>query len=128
MLHRSFYPLGDAMIFAHLVKHWRGRRPHYSFGSWLLCIARSLRVLLYYREHQALCRLDVYRHYVAQAPGDDLFNHLNHRDYLVRGLSARQRIACALFHYGFEDANFGAAYKQMVYGGAGLVLWQRQGG
>lgn len=116
------------MIIAHLIKHWGGRRPHYSALSWLLCIARSLRVLLYYREHQALCRLDVYRHYVAQAAGDDLFNHLSHRDYLVRGLSARQRIACALSHYGFEDATFGAAYKAAVYGGAGLVLWQRQAG
>lgn len=113
------------MILAHLRKHWRARRGQYSMLSWLLCIVRSLRVLVYYRDHQALCRLDVFRNYVAAPPNDDLFHHLSHRDYLVKDLGARDRIACVLTHYRFEEATFNSAYKHAVYLGGGLVLWQR---
>jgi uncharacterized protein VirK/YbjX len=112
------------MIFAHLTKHWLARRRQYHFLSWLLCIVRSLRVLLFYRDHQALCQLDVVRNHVALPPNDDLFHHLSHRDYLARGLSARERVRCALAHYRFEETTFNGAYKQAVYGGAGLALWQ----
>ena len=49
------------MIFAHLTKHWIARRSETSFSSWMLGVARSLRVLAHYREHRALCRLGVYR-------------------------------------------------------------------
>jgi uncharacterized protein VirK/YbjX len=112
------------MIFAHLTRHWRARRKQYSLASWLLCIARSLRVLLFYREHQMLCQLDVYRNYVAAAPNDDLFNHLSHREYLVKDLSVRQRIDCALTHYSFEEATFNHAYKHAVYRAGGLALWR----
>ena len=52
------------MIFAHLTKHWMARRRQYSFTSWILCIARSLRVLAYMRDHRALCLLGVYRNHV----------------------------------------------------------------
>lgn len=113
------------MILAHLTKHWRARRGQYTLSSWLLCIVRSLRVLACYREHRALCRLDIVRRYVAAPPNDDLFHHLSHRDYLVKGLRTRERIACVLAHYRFEDAAFNSAYKHAVYLGGGLVLWQR---
>ncbi len=116
------------MILAHLGKHWRARRGQYTLSSWLLCIARSLRVLAYYREHRALCRLDVIRHYVAAPPNDDLFHHLSHRDYLVKGLRTRARIACVLAHYRFEEATFDSAYKHAVYLAGGLALWQRSAG
>jgi uncharacterized protein VirK/YbjX len=114
------------MIFAHLVKHWRARREQYSLASWVLCIVRCLRVLAYYRQHRALCELDVVRNYVAAEPTDDLFNHLSHRDYLARGLTASERVACALTHYSFEEATFGAAYKLAVYRAGGLLLWRHQ--
>jgi hypothetical protein len=113
------------MIFAHLTKHWLARREQYSFKSWILCIARSLRVLLFYRDHRRLCRLDVYRHYVAAPPNDDRFHHISHRDYLVKNLGARQRIRCVLHHYRFEDDTFNTAYKYAVYRAGGLTLWQR---
>jgi uncharacterized protein VirK/YbjX len=108
------------------MKHWRARRHHYSMASWLLCIARSLRVLTYYREHRLLCRLRVYRDFVAAAPTDDLFNHLSHRYYLVRGLSPGQRVDSAITHYTFEEETFGDAYKRAVYSADGLSLWQRK--
>ncbi|TFW31530.1 DUF535 family protein [Massilia horti] len=112
------------MIFAHLARHWLARRRQYSLPSWMLCIVRSLRVMLYYRDHRALCQLDVYRHYVAAPPNDDLFHHLSHRDYLVKGLSARQRVQCVLAHYRFEETTFNNAYKQAVYVHRSLPLWQ----
>jgi uncharacterized protein VirK/YbjX len=111
------------MIFAHLTKHLIARRSEYSFSSWMLCMARSLRVLAYYREHRALCRLGVYRNHIAQS-GNDLFHHLRHRDYLIKGLSARQRVQAVLSHYRFEETTFNDAYKAAVYGLRSLPLWQ----
>jgi hypothetical protein len=116
------------MILVHLTKHWRARRRQYSLSSWLLCIARSLRVLAHYRAHRALCRLEVVRRYVASPSNDDLFHHLSHRDYLIKGLAARDRIACVLAHYRFEEATFDSAYKHAVYLAGGLVLWQHGAG
>ena len=116
------------MILAHLIRHWSARSGQYRFASWLLCIARSLRVLIYYRDHQYLCGLDVMRRYVAAPQNDDLFHHLSHRDYLIKNLPARQRVRCALTHYSFEDATFNHVYKHAVYRAGGLVLWQRTQG
>ncbi|OON62195.1 hypothetical protein B0920_01525 [Massilia sp. KIM] len=87
-------------------------------------IARRLRMLRYWREHQALGRLELMRRFGAESPGGDPFEHLGDRDYLVRGLSTRERVQFVLSHYRFEDARFNAAYKEAVYGGAGLALWQ----
>jgi uncharacterized protein VirK/YbjX len=112
------------MIFAHLTKHWMARRNQYSFPSWVLCVARSMRVLAYYREHRTLCQLGVYRKHVALPPNDDLFHHLSHRNYLMKGLSARQRVQAVLSHYRFEDATFNDAYKAAVYAQRSLPLWQ----
>ena len=114
------------MIFAHLTKHWMARRNQYSFPSWVLCIARSMRVLAYYREHRALCQLGIYRNHVAQPPNDDLFHHLSHRDYLMKGLSARQRVQAVLSHYRFEETTFNDAYKAAVYAQRCLPLWQHE--
>jgi uncharacterized protein VirK/YbjX len=116
------------MILAHLYKHWLARRGEGNLASWLVSIARSLRVLLYYRDHRALCQLDVYRNYVAPKAANDLFHHLSHRDYLFKGLTARQRVRCALSHYRFEETTFDTEYKQAVYLAGGLALWQHAAG
>ncbi|MCA1855085.1 VirK/YbjX family protein [Massilia oculi] len=114
------------MILAHLSSSWRARRRQHSPAAWVLGVVRSLRVLRYWREHQALCRLDLVRRHVAGAPGADLFRHLSQRSYLARGLSVRERVQCVLSHYRFEDASFGGAYHQAVHGGSGLTLWQHE--
>ncbi|UVW27530.1 VirK/YbjX family protein [Massilia sp. H6] len=119
------------MIFAHLARHLLARRGQSTPASWILSVVRSLRVLRYWREHQALCRLDLVRRFVAAPPNDDLFHHLSHRSYLATGLSARQRVQCVLSHYRFEDSAFGSAYHQLVYGAkgsGGLCLWQQDSG
>jgi uncharacterized protein VirK/YbjX len=109
------------MVLTLLARHWMARR-HYALPSWLACIARSLRVLLFQRAHQELLALDIHRRYVALAH-DDVFHHLSHRHYLARGLSLRQRVRCVLAHYGFEDSVFDAAYKRAIYCDGGLALW-----
>jgi len=114
------------MIFAHLTRHWLTRRREYSLASWFLCIARSLRVLIFYRDHRALCRLGVYRNHVAAPSNDDPFHHLSHRDYLIKGLPARQRVQAVLSHYRFEETTFNDAYLQAVYGQRCLPLWQHE--
>jgi uncharacterized protein VirK/YbjX len=115
------------MILAHLTRHWLARRHNASLPSWVLSIVRSLRVLAYYRDHHSLCQLDVYRNYVAAPDNDDLFHHLSHRDYLVKGLSARRRVQCVLAHYRFEETTFNSAYKHAVYVARSLPLWQHAG-
>jgi uncharacterized protein VirK/YbjX len=114
------------MIFAHLTKHWMARRGQYNLTSWLLSIARSLRVLAYYRDHRALCQLGVYRNHVAVPSNDDLFHHLSHRDYLIKDLPARVRVQAVLSHYRFEETTFNDAYLQAVYGTRCLPLWQHE--
>ena len=112
------------MILAHLTRHWLAHRRRLPVSSWLLSTLRSARVLLFYRDHAALCQLDVYRNYVMASPNDDPFHHLSHRGYLMEGLSARQRVQCVLSHYRFEETTFNAAYKQAVYAAGGLTLWR----
>lgn len=115
----------SAHLIAHLTRHWLAHRRRLPFSSWVLSSLRSARVMLFYRDHAALCRLDVYRNYVMAAPNDDPFHHLSHRGYLVQGLSARQRVQCVLSHYRFEETTFNAAYKQAVYAAGGLTLWRQ---
>jgi uncharacterized protein VirK/YbjX len=113
------------MIFSHLTKHWMSRSQN-SLGSRLMGVLRSLRVLGYLREHRALCGLHVVAKHVAVSGGDDLFHHLTHRDYLVKGLGVRERVAAALSHYRFENATFDDAYQHAVYGLRRLPLWRHE--
>jgi hypothetical protein len=113
------------MNFAHLSRHWLARRGQSSFSSWILAILRSL---LPGRdsEHRALCDLGVVRKHLSAAGSRDPFQHLAQRDYLAKGLSARQRMHAALSHYRHEENTFDEAYLQAVYGGRRLPLWQHE--
>jgi len=110
------------MVFSYLVRHWLARR-HYPFPSWAACVARSLRVLLFYRTHARLAATALYRDCLIPAH-DDVFHHLSHRDYLAKGLTLRERVRCVLVHSRFEETTFDAAYRQAVYLDGGLVLWR----
>jgi uncharacterized protein VirK/YbjX len=112
------------MVITHLARHWLARR-HYPFPSWLACIARSTRVLMFQRAHRQLLALDIHRRYVALAH-DDVYHHLSHRYYLARGMPLRARVRCVLSHYTFEEDAFDADYKQAVYRDGGLLLWQHE--
>lgn len=113
------------MVLTLLARHWLARR-HYPLPSWLACIARSLRVLLFQRAHRQLLALDIYSRYVTLAH-DDVYHHLSHRYYLAQGMPLRERVRCVLTHYRFEESAFDAVYKQAVYRDGGLPLWQSEG-
>ncbi|HWJ94019.1 MAG TPA: DUF535 family protein, partial [Telluria sp.] len=112
------------MVLTFLARHWLARR-HYPLPSWLACIARSARVLMYLRAHRQLLALNVHRSYVSQAH-DDVYHHLSHRHYLAKDLSLRERVRCVLAHYSFEESAFDDAYKRAVYRDGGLLLWQHR--
>jgi uncharacterized protein VirK/YbjX len=113
------------MVLVLLARHWLARR-HYPLASWIACIARSLRVLLFPRAHARLLALPVYRRHLIHVH-DDVFHHLSHRDYLAKGLSLRERVRCAATHYRFEDNGFDDTYRQAVYRDGGLPLWSHTG-
>lgn len=92
------------MIFARLTQRWHALR--------------------YWREHQSLTQLAQTARQ-PDLPADDLFQQVSTRDYLARGLGVRERMRCVLAHHRFEQATFGAAYRQAV-AGDGLILWQHQ--
>jgi uncharacterized protein VirK/YbjX len=112
------------MVLSLLARHWLARR-HYPLPSWLACVGRSLRVLLFRRAHRQLLALDIHRHYVRLAH-DDVFHHLSHRHYLAKDLTLGQRVRCVLAHYRFEEEVFDAAYKRAVYRDRGLRLWRQE--
>jgi uncharacterized protein VirK/YbjX len=114
------------MIVTHLLCHWRTHRRRDTFSASVVRAARSLRVLYYLREHAALCRLAVVREHIARAAPHEVFHHLTHRGYLLRGLTVRQRVHCALFHCRFDETTFDAAWQHAVYRGGGLRLWQHE--
>jgi uncharacterized protein VirK/YbjX len=112
------------MVVTLLARHWLARR-HYPLPSWLACVARSTRVLMFQRAHRQLLSLDVHRSYVAAAH-DDVYHHLSHRHYLAKGMPLRDRVRCVLAHYSFEEKTFDTAYKQAVYRDGGLALWRHR--
>lgn len=114
------------MIVNHLLCHWRTYRRRDSLPASLLRAARSLRVLYYLRDHAALCRLAIVREHIARAAPHDVFHHMTHRGYLMRGLSVPRRVQCALFHYRFDEATFDAPWQHAVYRAGGLRLWEHE--
>ena len=88
-----YIPSAAAMIVKHLFAHWRAMRTEYTLLRWYLCVARSLRVLFFWRGHRKLFSLPVYHDYVLGEQNHDAFYHLSHRYYLLQGLSASQRLA-----------------------------------
>lgn len=113
------------MIFNYLFLHWVHRHKDYKLPSLMLSILRSSRTLLFFKKHNDLCKLDIYRKYVAAIAKDDLFHHLSHRYYLSRNLTVLQRVQCALSHYRFENDHFDTTYKHGVYLGGGFCLWSK---
>jgi uncharacterized protein VirK/YbjX len=116
------------MLFRYLLRYWYLSSRSYSLPAWGLSAVRSLRVLRWPGQHRDLCRLDIYRRYLAGDGHADVFHHLSHRDYLSRHLAPSERVACVLDHYRFEDNAFTQDYKDKVYRRPGLCLWRHVGG
>lgn len=103
---------------SHREGDFEGRRP----SGWL-GLLRTARLHLYRNELRALRELDVV-HALFEARGPDALACLAGRHYLWRGLGLRERLACALFHYRFEQETFTRAYVDAVYRTGGLPLWR----
>jgi uncharacterized protein VirK/YbjX len=80
--------------------------------------------LMFPLRHQRLLQLGIYRKYLTRQ--QNVFFHLTHRYYLCKTFSRAQRVKAALTHYSFEEARYTPAYRELVYGGDGLLLWSRQ--
>ncbi len=59
---------------------------------------------------------------------DDLFFYVSHRHYLAQGLTRRQRVWLARYHYQHEVSRFRPEYHDEVYSGPGLSLWSERVG
>ena len=89
----------------------------------LLRVVRSLRAFTIADEVLELFANEPYRrHEQAVVPDDRLF-FLTHNAYMARGLTARQRMACAEVHYRHQATAFDGAFHDSVYDGSGLTLW-----
>jgi hypothetical protein len=51
--------------------------------------------------------------------------NISGNSFVLTGLSMSQRIDCAFAHYRFEEQHFSLTYKIAVYGGAGIILWNK---
>lgn len=99
-----------------------------SLGAWkaLKHTLASLRTLIHpersRRAEEALNRLDARR----WLPIHERHFYVRHRFYLSNVLSIRQRIDSCMHHYMREAEQFCARYRNEVYGGRGLTLWQER--
>ena len=89
-------------------------------------VVNAIPGLLYQREHRELFGLEVVKHYIVPSPDADALSHLSHRHYLSKRLDLRQRIKCALTHYGHESNTYDTRYHEAVYRDGGMILWSRE--
>jgi len=113
------------MIVLHTLLHVAHVRRTYPIKNLAATLARSIRVLLHFRQHEELLRIGIVRQYLRRAARHDLFYHLSHRHYLANFLTHRERISHATFHAQVEDRRFGHGYKEAVYLKDGLLLWEQ---
>jgi uncharacterized protein VirK/YbjX len=96
-----------------------GRRPYGWAGR-----LRAVALQYYGAELRALRELDIVKGPLFEARGRDALACLASRHFLWRGLGLRERIACAHYHYRFEQQTFSPAYVDAVYRADGLSLWR----
>jgi uncharacterized protein VirK/YbjX len=85
-----------------------------------------MRLLLYPSRAYQFYKLRFFDDFLGNAKERDAYFFINHRHYLTRFFRLRERIDNALFHYRHELHTFDEAYRALVYGSNGLVLWAEQ--
>lgn len=86
-------------------------------------VFRSSRILLGLKRINSLIRNKAYLKHLEYIDKEDKLFFLSYKYFLVKGLSARERIKTALFHYKYETNLFDEAYFNHVYHQSGLTLW-----
>jgi uncharacterized protein len=97
-------------------------RPPAGWLGWL----RTARLLRHREALDALLALDIVGGALVEARGPTALSFLANRHLLARGLDMRQRLACTLYHYCYEQSRFADSYVDAVYRADGLSLWRRQ--
>jgi uncharacterized protein VirK/YbjX len=88
--------------------------------------ARALRVLLFPEHANQLRALRFMEDFLWCAKQRDTYFFINHKHYLSRFFTPRQRIDSALRHYIHESRAFNPEYRAKVYGSDGIVLWEQR--
>lgn len=89
-------------------------------------VLRASRILLFPEKLAQLWRMGFLRCFFGSGEYPDKFFFLSYNHYLSRRFSLRQRVSCAVDHYGHEWRSCGPRYHEAVYGSAeGLTLWKR---
>jgi uncharacterized protein len=86
-------------------------------------VFRSSRILFGLKRINSLIRNKAYQKHIDYIDKDDRLFFLSYKYFLVKGLSARERIKTALFHYKYETNKFDETYFNHVYHQSGLTLW-----
>lgn len=86
-------------------------------------VFRSSRILLGLKRINSLIRNKAYQKHVEYIDNEDKLFFLSYKYFLVKGLSARDRIKAAQFHYKYETDRFDESYFNHVYHQSGLTLW-----
>jgi uncharacterized protein len=84
---------------------------------------RRSRILAMTAGYRKLAAMAPFQSHVAANEDPDPLFFLSNRHYLVRGLTARERLDAALCHYGHEERAFDPGYTDSVYRNGGLLLW-----
>ena len=93
---------------------------------------RAARLLRHREALEALLALDIVRGALVEARGPTALSFLANRHLLARGLDLRQRLACTLYHYRYEQSRFAGSYVDAaLFGapaGATLFVTRKQSG
>lgn len=91
----------------------------------IIRLLRASRLLYLPQLRRQLLKNKAYQKHINKINKDDAIFILSHRHYLARGLTTRQRVKAALFHYEHEVNSFDEEYFNAVYNANGLTLWCR---
>ncbi len=89
----------------------------------IIRLLRTSRLLFLPQLRKQLLENTAYQKHTNKIDKNDAIFFLSHQHYLARGLTTRQRVRSALFHYEHELNNFDEDYFKAVYCMDGLTLW-----
>ena len=83
-------------------------------------------VLVYPRYLLKYLQLRIWQKLLCKTREHDPFYFLQHRHYLSRRLTVRQRVESAIAHHEYESKNYSANYEKLVYRAEGIRLWEQK--
>lgn len=121
------WPASGCTVLAALVAGLRADLTRVGPRAYAMRAVRRLRALQPGGQAGQLLALPFYRAHLAAVAQQDALFFLSQRHYLVRGLSAAQRLSAAATHYLAEARSLPSAHLAAIYGvGPGLSLWRRE--